>query len=131
MREHPVRSRAAHLVALEQLERLQELVRAGQTAEFYIRLSKILRQYALWRFGLKATSRTTEELLTDIAGLGGAIGAHRGVIGGLMADCDLVKFARHQPSKESMQLAMKRARDFVERTGDQQVVVDDRHRLLP
>jgi hypothetical protein len=131
--EHPVRSRAAHLVALDQLERLQELVRAGQTVEFYIRLSEILRHYTLWRFGLKAPSRTTEELLADIAGLGGAIEAHRGAIGGLMADCDLVKFARHQPSKETMRLAMKRARDFVERTGDQQVVVviNDRHRLLP
>jgi hypothetical protein len=117
-REHPVRSQAAHLVALDQLERLQELVRAGQTVEFYIRLSETLRHYALWRFGLKALSRTTEELLADIAGLGGAIEAHRGAIGGLMADCDLVKFAKHQPSKETMQLAMKRARDFVERTGD-------------
>ena len=130
-RQQPVRSRAAHLVALDQLERLQELVGAGQTVEFYIRLSKILRQYALWRFGLRAPSRTTEELLADIAGLGGELEVHRSIVGALLMDCDLVKFARHQPSKETMQLAMKRARDFVERTGDQQVVVNDRHRLLP
>ena len=48
-----------------------------------------------------------------------------------MADCDLVKFARHQPSKETMQLAMRRARGFVEQTGDQQVTVDDRDASLP
>jgi Domain of unknown function (DUF4381) len=119
--------RAAHLVALDQLDRLQraELVGLGRTTEFYIRLSNILRQYTLWRFGLKAPTQTTEELLANLADVGGTAGAYRDAIGGLMADCDLVKFARHQPSREAAHLALQRARDLVEWTGDPQVVVDD------
>jgi hypothetical protein len=115
----------AHVIALEALRRLQreELIRRQRIEEFYVRLSDILRRYVEWRFGLRAPEQTTEEFLAVILSTGGLIATHRDLLRTFLEHCDLVKFARHQPSPDDMQEALESARVFVEQTADEQAVV--------
>ena len=90
----------AHLLALAELERLERELPADRpgTEEFYARLADILRRYVLARFGLSAPTQTTEELLASVATAGGPVAARGPLIGPVLAQCDLVKFARAQPA---------------------------------
>ena len=115
--------RPAHLVALEALRLLQRdnLIMTGRIDEFYVRLSAILRRYVEWRFGLRAPEQTTEEFLAAAHTTGALIVAHRDLLGTFLQQCDLVKFARHQPTPDDMQRAWDSAKNFVEHTADEQV----------
>jgi hypothetical protein len=109
--------RPAHLAALEELDRLERarLLEGGQMTELYAKLADILRHYALHRFGLSAPTQTTEELLAGLAGLSLAEGPGR-AMAPLLTDCDLVKFARHRPSRAAAEQALQGARSFVRET---------------
>jgi len=116
----------AHALALQAL---QDLVQSGlmqetQAERFYVRLSDILRQYVAWRFGLQAAEQTTEEFLAIVHQTGGLIGSHQALLGTFLAHCDLVKFARHQPSLVDMQGAYDSAREFVQGTADTETWVE-------
>lgn len=121
-----VRPQPAHLVALAELERLQqtELGDEARIEAFYVRLSAILRRYLGWRFGLRALMQTTEECVAGLPGAERALAPHRPVLGTLLASFDLVKFARHRPQRSEVEEALRRVREFVERTGDERVLVD-------
>ena len=56
-------------------------------------------------------------------GSGGPVAARQQLIGGVLAQCDLVKFARRQPGPGHAQPLLHQARAFVERTSDPQAVV--------
>jgi hypothetical protein len=116
----------AHLVALAELDRLQqaELGDQERLEAFYVRLSAILRRYLGWRFGLRALMQTTEELVAGLPGAERALAPYRPILGSLLASFDLVKFARHRPQRSDMEEALRRVRDFIERTGDERVLVD-------
>jgi hypothetical protein len=116
----------AHLVALAELDRLQqaELTGEGQIEAFYVRLSAILRRYLGWRFGLRALMQTTEEFVAALPGAERVLTPHRPLLGTLLAGFDLVKFARHRPDRRDMDDALSRVREFVQRTGDERVLVD-------
>jgi hypothetical protein len=115
----------AHLVAREALRRLQrdDLIGQQRIEEFYVRLSAIVRHYIEWRFGLRAAEQTTEEFLAAVLTTDQLIAGHRGLLSAFLEHCDLVKFARHQPTTHDMQQALASAQTFVEQTGDMQVVV--------
>jgi hypothetical protein len=117
--------RPAHLLALAELERLQGQLPADQpgSEEVYVRLADILRRYVVWRFGLRASAQTTEELLASADRSGGPIAARRHLIGAVLTACDLVKFARHRPGPGDLQIQLRQARDFIEQTADDQVRV--------
>jgi len=117
--------RPAHLLALAELERLQGQLSTDPPGsnEAYVRLADILRRYVVWRFGLRADAKTTEELLASADRSGGLIAARRHLIGPVLAACDLVKFARHRPGPGDLQVRLRQARDFVEQTADDQVRV--------
>jgi hypothetical protein len=116
----------AHLLALAELDRLQqaELGDEERLEAFYVRLSAILRRYLDWRFGLRALMQTTEELVAGLPGAERALAPYRPVLGTLLASFDLVKFARHRPQRSDMEEALRRVREFIERTGDERVLVD-------
>jgi hypothetical protein len=116
----------AHLLALAELDRLQqaELGDEERLEAFYVRLSAILRRYLGWRFGLRALMQTTEELVAGLPGAERALAPYRFVLGTLLASFDLVKFARHRPQRSDVEEALRRVREFVERTGDERVLVD-------
>jgi hypothetical protein len=116
----------AHVLALEALRRLQrqDLMTQQRLEEFYVRLSAILRRYVEWRFGLRAAEQTTEEFLAAVLATGGLIATHRNLLGNFLKHCDLVKFARHQPTPGDMQEALDSATIFVEQTADEHVMVE-------
>ena len=117
--------RAAHVLALAELERLERELAAGRSAseEAYARLADILRRYVLGRFGLSAPTQTTEELLASVDRSGGPVAARRQLIGRVLGQCDLVKFARRQPGPGHAQTCLRQARAFVEQTADEPAIV--------
>ncbi len=124
-RAAPPPPRPAHVLALQALQHLQrqDLIGTPHIEEFYVRLSAILRRYVEWRFGLRAPEQTTEEFLAAMVASGGLIATHRELLGTFLQHCDLVKFARHEPASSDMQDAFDSAKDFVEQTADDQVLV--------
>jgi Domain of unknown function (DUF4381) len=126
-RSRPAAPRAElpHLLALAELERLARRLPADRpaTEEFYVRLAQILRHYVAGRFGLSAPTRTTEELLAAADATGGPLAARGPLIGTVLGNCDLVKFARQQPPPATAPDNLHHARTFVEQTADQRAIV--------
>jgi hypothetical protein len=117
----PPPAQPAHLLALAELERLEHRLPADRpgTEDFYVRLAQILRHYVAQRFVLSAPTQTTEELLASVDHTGGPIAARRQQIGGILAECDLVKFARQQPTSATASGNLHQARTFVEQTAEE------------
>ena len=115
----------AHRLSLAALQRLQrdDLIGQQRFEEFYVRLSAIVRHYVEWRFGVRAPEQTTEEFLTIVLHTGGLVARHRDLLSAFLQQCDLVKFARYQPTPDDMQQAFISATNFVEHTADAQVLV--------
>jgi hypothetical protein len=90
---------------------------------FYVRLSSILRQYIEWRFSLRAPEQTTEEFLADALASGGLIATHRNLLSSFLHQCDLVKFAQHQPDRSDMQQAFDSAKAFIEQTANDEILI--------
>lgn len=111
-------------LALEQLL-AADLVRRGEIKLFHVRVSDILRHYIEERFGLRAPGRTTEEFLGE---LGSARGngvdsnticlpaEHKSTLKDFLSQCDLVKFARYQPTEEASMKTIDICRRFVDET---------------
>jgi hypothetical protein len=110
--------RPAHEVALEALARLHaaRLLEGGRHAEFYVRLSAIVRDYLETRFHLRAPEMTTEEFLQAAHRDPQLTPGQRALLGQFLAEADLVKFARHVPAAEESERAYRAAREFVEST---------------
>ena len=102
---------AAALLALRQLRDENPVVEV-----FYVRLSGIVRRYLEDRFQLRAPERTTEEFLREVAQAGTFPEQHRELLGAFLTECDLVKFARHQPESADRERAFGAALRFVEET---------------
>ena len=104
-----------HQVALEALEaiRRSKLVEQGRYKEYYIRVSDVLRRYMEGQFQLRAPERTTEEFLEDLQ--------HNAVLGlqeqlllrEFLRGCDLVKFARVEPTSEQIRETMETCEQFI------------------
>lgn len=110
--------RPAHEIALEALARLHaaRLVEGGRQAEFYVRLSSIVRDYLEARFHLRAPEMTTEEFLQVAQRDPQLTPAQRSLLGHFLSEADLVKFARHVPAPDDAERAYRAAREFVEQT---------------
>jgi hypothetical protein len=121
-----LRPQPAHLVTLAELDRLRQaaLDDDERIDAFYVRLSAILRQYLGWRFGLRALMQTTEEVVTALPSAESGLAPYRSVLSALLANFDRVKFARYRPEPSDMDKALRWVREFVERTGDERVLVD-------
>jgi hypothetical protein len=121
----PPPPRPAHELALDALRRLQQdkLMEQQAVEPFYVRLSSILRQYIEWRFQLRAPEQTTEEFLAEALASGGLIATHRNLLSSFLHQCDLVKFAQHQPDRTDMQQAFESAKAFIEQTADDEILI--------
>jgi hypothetical protein len=115
----------AHLLALTALQQLQreDLIAQQRIETFYVRLSGILRQYVEWRFSLHAPEQTTEEFLEAVLSCGELLAPHRSLLKAFLEHCDLVKFARHQPTPDVMHRALTSVTSFIEQTADHTVLV--------
>jgi len=118
--------RPAHEIAYARLKSLvkDDLVAAGKIKEFYERISDILRHYIEHRFDLRAPERTTEEFLaepalTDILG-----GNDKKMLEEFLTHCDLVKFAKHDPTHQQIQRTFDLLREFIEKTKSDERKID-------
>lgn len=115
----------AHEIALAQIRTLAGLglLEQGRVKEFYERLSNCLRQYIENRFLLRAPERTTEEFLIELKESPVLASEHKQELKEFLEHSDLVKFARHQPTRHQSDQSLKTAERFVESTkSDQQLV---------
>jgi hypothetical protein len=116
----------AHELAYERLRALvkEDLVSAGKIKEFYERISNILRHYIEHRFSLRAPERTTEEFLAELANTEVLPACEKERLGEFLKHCDLVKFAKHNPTTEQIQETFDLVKDFIEETKSNERKVD-------
>ncbi|MEE9134178.1 MAG: hypothetical protein V3U13_11515 [Gemmatimonadota bacterium] len=100
--------------ALAALDRLQEggLAEAGEVKGFYSALSQIVREFLAgseerWRLDL-----TTPELVAAVGG-GGVDPSEVVLLGELLVEADLVKFARRRPSPEEEADSLESVRRWI------------------
>ncbi|HEC02326.1 MAG TPA: hypothetical protein ENI81_02220 [Phycisphaerales bacterium] len=116
----------AHELAYERLRALvkEDLVGAGRIKEFYERISDILRHYIEHRFSLRAPESTTEEFLFELANTNVLPESDKENLAQFLQHCDLVKFARHEPTTEQIQETFDLAKAFIEKTKSDERKVD-------
>jgi hypothetical protein len=116
----------AHEIAYERLRRLVEddLIATGRIKEFYERISDILRHYLEHRFNLRAPERTTEEFLIELHSTDVLSGPDQKNLGEFLMHCDLVKFAKYNPTKEQIQRTFDLVRELVEKTKSDEKKID-------
>ncbi len=105
----------AHAVALAALTQIrhQGLIDGAQSAEFHLRLSRILRSYVVWRFDASALTQTTEEFVAATADIEPLSGERGDMVTRLLAHCDLAKFAGWMSAPAAMAEALENAECFV------------------
>jgi hypothetical protein len=116
----------AHEIAYDRLRALvkQDLVRAGKIKEFYEQISDILRHYIEDRFNLRAPERTTEEFLVELTYANVLARPEQDRLGKFLQHCDLVKFARYNPTTEQIQKTFDLVKDFIETTKSDEKKID-------
>ncbi|MBN1456312.1 MAG: hypothetical protein JW912_00490 [Sedimentisphaerales bacterium] len=118
--------KSAHELALEKLNDLleEDLLSKGMIKLFYIRISNVLRYYIEHRFSINAPDKTTEEFLYELAGADGQLGADKKMLAEFLTHCDLVKFAKYDPSPDQNEKTIKIVRDFICKTASEIYQVD-------
>lgn len=101
--------------ALEALERARTLglLEARRFKAFYSLVSEALRHYVAALDARRGEDLTTTELVTVLRG--DMPEEDLRVLASLLAAADLVKFARHEPTRHEAEETWARARDWVER----------------
>ena len=118
--------KSAHEIAYLRLRALvaSNLIDQGKIKEFYEQISGILRHYIEDRFDLHAPERTTEEFLAELR-FAKVLGASdKQALEEFLTHCDLVKFAKHEPTTEQIQRTFDLVKDFIERTKSEERMVD-------
>ena len=108
----PVPPHERALAALAEIRRAK-LVEQGLYKEYYTRVSDVLRHYMEDQFHVRAPERTTEEFLEDLQ--------HSAVLGlqeqlllrEFLRHCDLVKFARAEPTPEQIRETLETCERFI------------------
>jgi hypothetical protein len=108
----------AHEIAYRNLEALvaRNLIEQGLIKEFYERISGVLRYYVEHRFSLHAPDRTTEEFLVELQTTDVLSPSDKEVLTEFLTHCDLVKFAKHDPTTEQIQRTFDLVKSFIEKT---------------
>jgi hypothetical protein len=90
----------AHIRARRRLEAALGLL--SDPKQFCVEVSDTLRWYLEQRFELRAPERTTEEFLNDLSSTLLLEPAQKARLAAFLQECDLVKFARFEPTEESL-----------------------------
>ncbi|UCF43281.1 MAG: hypothetical protein JSV99_12040 [Planctomycetota bacterium] len=116
----------AHEIAYERLRILvkDDLINAGKFKEFYERISDILRRYIEHRFELRAPERTTDEFLVELQWTDVLSASDKQSVGEFLQHCDLVKFAKYNPTSEQIQRTFDLVKDFTEKTKSDERKID-------
>lgn len=84
-------------------QRLQAaLARISDPRLFCFEVSETLRVYLEDRFTLRAPERTTEEFLSELQTSGALNAEQKEKLADFLQSCDLVKFARFEPTEEAL-----------------------------
>ncbi|MGB5106651.1 MAG: BatD family protein [Candidatus Zixiibacteriota bacterium] len=115
--KEPIDERLPWEIALEELNALKasDLVAKGEYKEYYLRLSEIFRRYLERRYGIQALERTTYEIIIEFRSLA-LENSEEEVIYHFLDECDMVKFAKHDPTQEDITRHFETAREFVMQT---------------
>jgi hypothetical protein len=111
------KAKTAYDLALEKLDQARALMREDDPAPYAVAVSEILRTYIGQRFQAPSTRRTTEEFLRQMQNdTSTSIAGHRDLLGHFLQACDLVKFARYQPTLDELEQVQQSAVTFVTAT---------------
>ncbi len=105
----PPHQRAKHRLA-------DALALLAQPKPFCIAVSDALRVYLEERFEFRAPDRTTEEFLADLQQTDLLNDSQKEFLTDFLTRCDLVKFARHEPSEAGLRSLHSAALNLVEET---------------
>jgi len=109
--------RTAYELTLEKLEKARALLQEAHPMPYAILVSETVRGYLGQRFQTPSTRRTTEEFLRQMeADVTTPLAEHRDLLRGFLQSCDLVKFARYQPTLAELEKVHERAVTFVTAT---------------
>jgi hypothetical protein len=86
-----------HVRARQKLEEALALI--GQPKPFCILVSDTARLYLEERFNFRAPERTTEEFLYELQATDLLVAGQKDSLGEFLRRCDLVKFAKYEPSE--------------------------------
>ncbi len=116
----------AHEIAYDRLRALvkQNFIEKGKIKEFYEGISDILRHYIEHRFDLKAPERTTEEFLSEIQYSTALSMSDKESLGEFLEHCDMVKFAKYDPTNEQIQKMFDLVKKFIEKTKSEEKKID-------
>ena len=122
----------AHEIAYDRLRDLvkEDLVKKAKIKEFYEQISDILRHYIEHRFNLRAPERTTEEFLIELATAEILGATDRADLGEFLKLCDLVKFAKHNPTTEQIQKTFDLVKNFIEKTKSDEKKIDVTEQMI-
>ena len=109
--------RPAHIIALEQLQKLttEQLWQQGKVKLYYTELTDILRQYIENRYHIPALEQVTHQIIKDMKN---ASVSEQSLMQfkEILELADLVKFAKAEPLQNENELCLKNALEFVEKT---------------
>ena len=90
-----------HRRAKDRLRAATELI--SEPYRFCSLVSDVLRIYLEERFELHAPDRTTEEFLAELGGRSVLSESQKGTLAEFLSQCDLVKFARDEPTRTDLE----------------------------
>jgi hypothetical protein len=109
--------KTAYELALEKLERARALIREDEPMPYAVLVSETIRSYLGQRFQAPSTRSTTEEFLRQMeADPTTPLAGHRELLREFLQSCDMVKFARYQPTLSELEQVQDRAVGFVTAT---------------
>jgi hypothetical protein len=103
-----------HRRAKDRLRGAGELI--SDPYRFCSLVSDVLRGYVEERFELHAPDRTTEEFMAELRASTKLRAEHKSLLEDFLARCDLVKFARFEPSLPELQALLDSAERFIDET---------------
>ncbi|MEW5820796.1 MAG: BatD family protein [Cyanobacteriota bacterium] len=106
-----------HLLAYKELEELKKIdLKSYEDYKlFYSGLSEILRKYLEGRFNIKAIEKTSEEINVELIRIKFNLNT-RNLAKQILRQSDMVKFAKHHPSKETALSSLEKTYEFVDTT---------------
>ncbi|MFH1061968.1 MAG: hypothetical protein V1747_03675 [Candidatus Omnitrophota bacterium] len=130
LKTKPVVIIPAHVIALAELEKLQEqdLVVKGLMEQYFEQLSGCMRRYLENRFQLRAPWLSTEEFLIKAKTSPVLTTEQKHLLQAFLILSDLVKFARYGSTAAEAQDSFRSVRNFIEQT--KQVEADNKQEAI-